>query len=221
MRFGASGLDWVSIVCVLLAAAPPSYAQTAAGPYALTAGTFLLRGRLVGILPDNRDNSITVIGGHIDASDSVTPELDLSYFLTDHIAIEGEAGITHNSLTAEDTALGTVDVGKVWAAPVVAVLQYHLLPRARWNPYIGAGVGVLPYFDPQAAGGLARQLSVQSEVGAVLQGGIDLQIADHWYGNLDIKKFLIHSSATVNDGALTATGHISPLILGIGIGYRF
>jgi outer membrane protein len=141
--------------------------------------------------------------------------------LTDHIAIEAEAGITRNTLTAEDTALGSARVGSVWSAPIVALVQYHLLPRSRWNPYAGVGVAVLPYFDEQPAGGLVQQLSVQSEVGAAFQAGLDVSIAGHWYGNFDIKKLLISSYASVDDGALTSSGHVNPLIVGVGIGYRF
>lgn len=221
MRFVGSGWVCLSTLCAMLAVASSCRAQTAPDPLGLTAGTFLLRGRVVAILPDNHDNSVTPIGGHINVSNSITPELDLSYFLTDHIAIEGEAGVTRNSLTAEATALGKVDVGHVWGAPVLALLQYHLLPRARWNPYAGVGVAFLRYFDAQPAGGLVQQLSVRSETGAVFQGGIDLEISDRWYGNLDIKKLLVSSYASVNEGTISASGHISPIIVGLGIGYRF
>jgi outer membrane protein len=221
MRFGAPGLACLSMACAMLAAFPPAQAQTAADPFALTAGTILLRGNIVGIFPDNGDSTITRIGGHIAVSDSVTPAFDLSYFVTDHIAIEGITGVTHNSLTAEDTALGRIDVGRVWAAPTLALLQYHLLPQARLNPYAGVGISILSYFDAEAAGGLVRQLSVRSEVGAAFDAGIDWHITDHWYGNVDVKKLLVSSYASVNDGMITSTGHVSPIIVGLGIGYRF
>jgi len=205
----------------MLAFLQPCHAQTAADPFGLTAGTILLRGGIVGILPDNSDSTITRIGGHIAVSDSVTPDFDLSYFVTNHVAIEGIAGVTHNSLTAVDTVLGRIDVGTVWAAPMIALLQYHGLPQSGLNPYAGVGLAVLPYFDAEAAGGLVRQLSVRSEIGAAFQAGVDWHITDHWYGNLDVKKLLVSSYASVNDGRITSTGHVSPIIVGLGIGYRF
>jgi outer membrane protein len=164
---------------------------------------------------------ITRIGGYIQVDDSVSPEFDLSYFITDHIAMEGETGVTRNTLTAEDTELGTVPIGKVWSAPVILVMQYHLLPQARFNPYLGAGLAVLPYFGATAAGGPVRQLSVDSEVGAALQAGFDYRITDHWYGNFDLKKLFVASYASVNDGEITSSGHVNPLIVGLGLGYRF
>jgi outer membrane protein len=210
----------VFLLCALLTLASPSHAQSASDTSGLTAGTFLLRGRAVGIFP-NKGGPITTIGGYIAVSNSATPEVDLSYFVTDHIAIEGEGGITRNTLTAKDTVLGRVDVGSVWGAPVLALLQYHLLPLARWNPYAGVGVAVLPYFDAQPAGGRVQELSVRSEVGAVFQAGIDLRITDRWFGNLDIKKLLVKAYASVDDGAFTSSGHLNPLLVGLGIGYRF
>jgi outer membrane protein len=117
--------------------------------------------------------------------------------------------------------LGTVAIGKVWGAPVIALAQYHLLPHARGNPYVGVGVAFLSYFDAQPGGGILRQLSVDSEVGAALQLGMDWRISDHWYGNIDAKKLFVSSQASVNDGAITSSGHINPFIVGLGIGYRF
>jgi outer membrane protein len=221
MRAASSGLGFVTVALALLIAPPQTHAQALDDPGGLTAGAFMLRGRVVGIFPDNGNSTITRIGGYIQVDNSVSPELDLSYFITDHIAVEGETGVSHNSLTAENTRLGTVAVGKVWSAPILLVLQYHVLPHSRWNPYLGAGLAVLPYFDAQPAGGLVQQLSVQSEVGAALQAGLDYQLTDRWYGNVDIKKLFVASYASVDGGAITSSGHINPLIVGLGIGYRF
>jgi outer membrane protein len=221
MRLVAASSACVSLAFAMLVADQPLKAQTIPDPFGLTAGTILLRGRLVGILPDNSNSTITPIGGHIQVSNSVSPEFDLSYFFTDHLAIEGEAGITHNQLTAEDTAFGNIAVGKIWGAPVVLLAQYHFLPDSRINPYAGVGLSIQPYFAPQPAGGTVQQLSVKSQVGAAFQIGLDYQITGRWYGNLDVKKILVNSYATVNDGAITAAGQLNPLIIGLGIGYRF
>jgi outer membrane protein len=219
----------VSIWCGFLAftlaacvASAPGHAQSANGAdQGLTAGAFLLRGRIVGVFPDNGNSTITRIGGYIQVNDSVSPEFDLSYFVTDHIAIEGETGVSHSTLTAEDTQLGNAAIGKVWSAPAVLVAQYHLLPHSRFNPYLGAGIAVLPYFGEQPAGGLVQQLSVRSEVGAALQAGFDYRFADHWYGNVDLKQLFVASYASVDNGLITSTGHVNPLIVGLGIGYKF
>jgi outer membrane protein len=221
MRLVVASSACVSLAFAMLIADQPLQAQTMPDPFGLTAGTILLRGRIVGILPDNSNSTITPIGGHIQVTNSVSPEFDLSYFLTNHLAIEGEAGITHNSLTAEDTVYGDIAVGKVWGAPILLLAQYHFLPNSRFNPYAGVGLSIQPYFGAQPAGGTVQQLSVRSQVGAAFQLGVDYQISGRWYGNLDVKKILVNSYATVNDGAITASGQLNPLIIGLGIGYRF
>ena len=185
------------------------------------AGDILVRGRIVGIFPQHGGQPLSRIQGHVAIDNSVSPELDVTYFITDHIAIEGETGITTNSLTAVGTRLGTVDIGKVTSTPILLMLQYHPLPRSRWSPYFGPGIAGLPYFNAQPAGGLVRQLSVTSEVGAVLQAGFDYRITGRWYANFDIKKLFIGSQASIDDDLITTSGHISPLIVGAGIGYRF
>jgi outer membrane protein len=221
MRAVLPSLGFIGFALALLAAIPSGHAQTVDNTSGLTAGDFLLRGRIVGVFPDNGNSTITRIGGYIQVDDTVSPEFDLSYFITDHLAVEGETGVSHSSLSAEDTRIGSVSIGKVWSAPVLLVLQYHLLPSRRWNPYIGAGLSILPYFDTQPAGGLVQQLSVRSEVGAALQAGIDYRFTDRWYGNFDIKQLFVASYASVNDGEITSSGHVNPLIVGLGIGYRF
>ena len=203
MRLAASCASCAFLAFTALMLPARCYAQTAVDPLGLTAGAIVLRGRIVAILPDNSNSTITRIGGHIAVSDSVTPEFDLSYFLTNHIAIEAETGFTHNTLTAEDTALGDVSVGKVWAAPLLLIMQYHLLPYSRWNPYAGVGLSIQPYFGVQPAGGTVHQLAIRSQVGAAFQAGLDYRISDHWYGNLDVKKILINSSSSVNDDELS------------------
>lgn len=202
----------------ILMPADPSLAQSADG---LTAGSFLLRARVVGIIPHHSGNTITPIGGSINTSSSVTPEIDLSYFFTDHLAIEGETGISHQTLTAVDTRLGTVPIGKVSSVPVVLTGQYHFRPSARLNPYLGIGIAITHYFDEQPAGGRVQQLSVSSEVGAAFQAGLDYQVQGPWYANFDVKKLLLPAAASANDGQLRASGQINPWIIGAGIGYRF
>lgn len=196
----------------------PSFAQSAEG---LTAGSFLLRGRIIGIVPHNGGNTIKPIGGYIDKSSSVNPEIDLSYFFTDHLAIEGEVGITHQTLTAKNTRLGTVPIGQVSSVPIILMGQYHFLPHASLNPYFGIGVAITPYYGAEAAGGRIQQLSVTSEVGAAFQMGVDYDVQGPWFANFDVKKLILAAEASANNGRVTSSGQIDPWVIGAGIGYRF
>lgn len=213
------GLAIVSLALMLPATA--ALAQTADQSGDLLAGSVLVRGRILGVIPKHGSATISRIGGHLQTSDSVAPEVDISYFFTNHIALEGEIGYEHTTLTAQDTRFGTVGVGKVSSVPLFLVPQYHFLPYSRFNPYVGIGLAILPYFDAEAAGGLVRQLSVSSEAGAIFQIGVDYHVSGPWYANFDVKKLILGAHATANNGLLSASGQVNPWIIGGGIGYRF
>ncbi len=199
----------------------PAAAQSLHDPDALVAGSFLLRGRIVGVLPQQGSMAIRGLGGTLASSDSVTPEIDLSYFFTNHIALEAETGFLRTTLTAQDTRLGTVAIGKVSSVPVFLVPQFHFLPFDRLNPYAGVGLAIVPYFGANPAGGLVRQLSVSSEVGPVFQWGLDYRVAGPWFLNFDVKKIILAAHASVNDNEFSANGQPNPWIIGSGIGFRF
>lgn len=79
-------------------------------PVGKQAGTFMVRLRAIGVLPENL-SSATSLGGSVHTSNQAAPEVDLSYFLTDHLALELIAASTRHEVSASATALGHVDVG--------------------------------------------------------------------------------------------------------------
>lgn len=210
------------LVCMFcLCAAAGAHAQATSTDTGFEAGDIMVRLRLVGIIPNHGGTPISPVGGNFDNANIATPEIDLSYFFTRRIAVEAELGIFQDRITAVNTALGTVPIGTVDAAPLVVVGQYHLLPDARINPYIGVGFAVVPYFNAQPAGGLVQQLSVETEAGPVFELGADIRIVGPWYANLDVKKLVLPAQASANNGMLTSSGQVNPWIIGGGIGYRF
>jgi outer membrane protein len=92
------------------------------------AGTFMIRARAVGVIPENNSSSISVIGGHVSATAQAAPELDFSCFMTDNIALGLIAATTGHEVTAVSCAVGPrLDVGGVWALP--PTLQHYFLPH--------------------------------------------------------------------------------------------
>jgi outer membrane protein len=210
------------MVCMFgLCAVPGARAQSASPTTGFRAGDMMVRLRVVGIIPNHGGNPITPVGGNFENANIATPEVDFSYFLTRRIAVEAELGVFQESIKAVNTAFGTVPVGTVDAVPFVLSAQYHLLPDARINPYIGIGLAVVPYLNAQPAGGIVQQLSVNTEAGPVFELGADIRIVGRWYANLDVKKIVLPGQASANNGMLNASGQINPWIVGGGIGYRF
>jgi outer membrane protein len=191
--------------------AQPARAQSA---NAFHAEDFLVHLRAIGVLPENFNSSVSVLGGHVNATDQVTPEIDLSYFLTDHFSVEAIAATSRHNVSATGTALGKVDVGSVWALPPTVTLQYHLSPIYGFQPYAGVGLTVMFFYDSHPAGPIVQKVGYSTGVGPSLDAGFD-------YANVDVKQMFIGTTARINGGAVIAKTDLSPTVVGAGIGYRF
>lgn len=185
-----------------------------------TAGSVMVRVRAIGVLPDTT-SSISPIGGQVDASNTVDPEVDGTYFFTDNIAAELIAATTRHRITAHGTAAGDIDVGQVRLLPPTLTLQYHFMPHETISPYVGAGVNYTWFFDPTPSHVVVQHVSYENNFGAALQAGVDYNITGRWYANLDVKHLFLSTTARINGGAVRAAVNLDPTIVGAGIGYRF
>ena len=185
-----------------------------------SSGDWLLRLRGIGVLPDE-SSRVNPIGGRVAADDSYVPELDLSYFVTDNIALELIAATTRHDMADKGSTIGDVDLGRVSLLPPTLTLQYHFLPKGRISPYLGAGVNYTLFYDEDAPGGAVTQISYDDSFGWALQAGVDMQIADSWWLNLDVKKIYLSTDVSINNGAITADVDLDPWVVGLGVGYKF
>lgn len=207
---------------LLLAAAPAAMAQdaTEAAP-GKSAGDFLIRLRGIGVIP--RDNAdIEPIGGDTDLENTAVPEIDISYFITDNIALELIAATTNHDVTAENTDLGDVDLGDVWLLPPTLLAQYHFLPKGVVSPYVGAGVNYTIFYGvDESKDSIVYDVDYKDSFGWALQIGVDVRVADSWYLNADVKRLFLDTDVELNDGAVRADVDVDPWIVGVGIGYKF
>lgn len=222
-------LALVTAGAAALLAGLPAAAQTPAPPPSLEsqltfsgkqAGDFVVRGRIIGVLPDE-SASISAIGGDVKITDTWVPEVDFTYFITRNFALELIAATTRHSITATGTALGNVPVGRVSLLPPTLTVQYHPLPQSRISPYIGAGINYTFFYNSDAAGGAVNSVKYDDGFGWALQAGIDFYVTDRISVNLDVKKLFLSTDAHINGGAITAKTDINPWIVGVGMGYRF
>ena len=206
-----------------MAAAQPASAQTEAGdaPVGKAGGTFMVRGRIIGVIPLNSTSSISVIGGKVETSNTVMPEVDFSYFLTDNVAFELIAATTKHDLYAANSALGArTKVGSTWVLPPTLLLQYHFFPKERFSPYVGVGLNVSFFYGTSAAAGI-NQVAMKNGVGAAIQAGFDYNFSGNWFANFDVKQIFVSTTASINGGAIHAKTALNPTVIGAGIGYRF
>lgn len=197
---------------------------TDAAPVGKTAGTFMVRARLIGVIPENSSSSLSgaLNVGTVSTSNTVTPEVDFSYFVTDNIALELIAATSKHEIYAEGTPLGNhYHVGSTWVLPPTLLVQYHFMPHEKFSPYVGVGLNVSMFYSTNAAGNAVTQLSLKPGVGAAVQAGFDYNFSGHWFANFDVKQIFVDTTASIDGGVIHARTALNPTVVGAGIGYRF
>ena len=175
---------------------------------------WMIRARVIYVDPDV-SATMTGILGTVEASGSLVPELDISYFFTDNIAAELILATSNHDMSAT----AGVDLGDVWVLPPTVTLQYHFTPKAQFRPYIGAGVNYTIFYGESS--GAVASIDYENGFGVALQAGMDYDLGDQWVFNVDVKKLWLNTDVTVNGGAITADVDLDPWIFGAGFGYRF
>jgi outer membrane protein len=183
------------------------------------AGDFMIRGRLIGVVPDE-DSTITPIRGEADLSNEWVPEVDFSYFVTDNIAFELIAATTKHNVKANGTTLGNVDLGSVGLLPPTLTAQYHFMPKSAFSPYVGAGLTYAVFYNEDRPSSVVNSIHYDNAWGYALQAGFDYNISGNWYFNADVKKIFLNTDVTINS-TIKADVDIDPWVVGVGIGYKF
>jgi outer membrane protein len=177
---------------------------------------WLVRVRAVHL--DMADKSDPVGGAgasdRITVSDKTIPEFDISYFFTPNWA--AELVLTYPQ--KHDVALDGQKIGSFKHLPPTLLLQYHFVLDAPLKPYVGAGVNYTTMSKVKLLGGAASL--EHDSVGLALQAGVDYAIDKKWSLNFDVKKVQIRSDVYIG-GAKASRVKVDPLMLGVGVGYRF
>lgn len=195
-------------------------AAVMAAPATAETGDWLVRFRAINVAP-NEGATIDPIGGDVDISSSVVPELDITYFFADNWSAELILGVTPHDVSAVGTAAGDVDLGDVTLLPPTLTIQYHFNEGGSTRPYVGAGVNFTHFFNEDLPGGSAlTTIEYDDSFGLAAQAGVDIDVSDEWFFNADIKWIDINTDVLI-DGAISADVDIDPLVFGIGFGRRF
>jgi outer membrane protein len=177
---------------------------------------WLVRARAVHIDTADKSDPIGGVGAsdRLHVSDKTIPEFDISYFFTPNWA--AELILTYpqkHTVTLDGASIGTFK-----HLPPTLTAQYHFLPGAVFNPYVGAGVNYTLLSKVELLNGAARL--EHDSVGLALQAGVDFRIDSRWSINVDVKKLQLRSD--VESGGVKASRvKVDPVLLGVGVGYRF
>jgi outer membrane protein len=177
---------------------------------------WLVRARAVYVDPANKSAPVAGAGAadRIHVSTKTIPELDVSYFFTPNIA--AELILTYPQ--KHDVMLDGAKIGSFKHLPPTLTAQYHFLPGATINPYVGAGVNYTLLSKVNLLGGAASL--EHDSVGLALQAGVDFKLDKNFSINLDVKKVQIRSDVNIG-GSRASDVKVDPLLIGVGVGYRF
>ena len=208
----------IYLTTVFLLTGGIAQAQEAPAPSVDLAGHFQARLRAAAVVPDP-SATITIsganIGGTTKVSDSFIPEADLTYFITDNIAVEAIAAVTKH--TVRNSVAGTVS--SVWLLPPTITAQYHFDPNGPIRPYVGAGVNYTVFYDAHSA---LPGIGFKNSFGWALQAGADVPVGDGpYFLNFDVKKVFLGTHVHAAAGAVQASARLNPWIIGAGLGLRF
>ncbi len=201
-----------------------------AAPPAEAFNPWMIRLRGLGVVTRNSGHVDQVVGSGLTTTDSIVPELDITYFFTRNIAAELILGVTKHHVTGTGAATTNgLDVGKAWLLPPTLTLQYHFTDFGAFKPYIGAGVNYTVFFSQTAgntangAGVIVTRSHLHNSWSPALQIGFDYMIDKHWGINADVKKLWLRPSwdGDSTAGALTGKVNLDPWLIGAGVSYKF
>jgi len=177
---------------------------------------WMVRVRAVNISPANSSDPVGGVGAadRITVSSKTIPEIDFTYFVTPNWS--AELILTYPQ--KHDVMLDGANIGSFKHLPPTLTAQYHFIPEGKINPYLGAGVNYTRISDVNLLNGNANLDN--NSFGLALQAGVDFKIDKNWSVNLDIKKVQIRSDVTLN-GTKISNVKVDPLLVGVGVGYRF
>lgn len=194
-------------------------------------GDLIMRGRGIMLAPTSDSNGISpdLLGGGLEAKISATPELDFTYMITDNIGVELILATSKHSIDAIRGISGVGRAAEAWLLPPTLLAQYHFDTGTKFKPYIGAGINYTIVYGTKADANLNTALGgktsiiADSSIGPAAQIGFDYMINDKWMINVDAKYARISSDLKIKTGAVVrrTSLDINPIVVGIGVGYRF
>jgi outer membrane protein len=177
---------------------------------------WLVRARAVHIDPADKASPILGSGAsdRVTVSSKTIPEIDISYFFTPNIS--AELILTYPQ--KHDVFLDGGKIGTTKHLPPTLTAQYHFMPAAQFSPYVGAGVNYTLFSKTNLAN---KTLRLEHDSwGFAVQAGVDYKLDKNWSLNLDIKKVQIRSDLNLN-GTTVSKLKLDPVLIGVGVGYRF
>ncbi len=197
---------------ILIAAA---VGMLVAGSVAAQESPWLVRARAVNLDMANTDH--TDLGANLNVNNKTIAEVDVSYFFSKNLAAELILTVPQK----QHVYAGSTDLGTFKHLPPTLTVQYHFTELNGYKPYVGAGLNyTLINKESISTNGTNKVTLSNSSVGFALQAGVDIPLTKQLSLNFDVKKVQLKTQVYV-DGVDHGTLKLNPVLLGVGVGYRF
>jgi outer membrane protein len=159
------------------------------------------------------NNDTTGAGLDLNVSNKTIPEVDISYFFNKNVAAELILTVPQK----QNVYTGSSHLGTFKHLPPTLTAQYHFTNFNGFKPYVGAGLNFTKISDEKLQG---YTLSNNS-IGAALQAGVDIPLTKQVSLNFDVKKVYLKTHVYASSGADAGILKLDPVLVGVGVGYRF
>jgi len=213
----------------ILIAAAALAATAAATPAHADQGDVLLRARAIVVAPTEESGGVKPAfpSDGVSVTNSFAPEVDVTYFVTDHVGLELIAATTNHDVKGKGGLEPLGELVDTGVLPPTLTLQYHFTPKAKARPYVGVGVNYTHFYSEDASDRLEdaigdTKVKLKDSVGYALQAGLDVDVGRNLFLNFDIKYIDLDTKATLTTGGLINRVKVSldPIVAGVGIGIR-
>lgn len=186
------------------------------------------------VLPDGKitkkTTDIVPLPGTLqtEASDNYVPTVAVEYFVSPNISVETICCLTEHHVSGTTGLPGAELVANAKLIPATVTAKLHL-PLGPIKPYVGGGMIYFWWVDSKPGAATiplgVTKTTLSSEVGVVVQGGVDIAVGDNGLGlTLDAKKYFVNTTARWYAGntlAIETEHKLDPWVLSAGLSYRF
>ena len=132
-----------------------------------------------------------------------------------------------SGITGTTGTLGRL--ASTWVLPPTLTAQYHFAPESKVRPYVGAGVNYTIFYNEKASSSLVgavgpTSVRMDDSFGWAAQAGVDIDLSENVFLNLDVKYIDIDTTATLTTtaaGTQTVDISLDPFVVGVGLGMKF
>jgi outer membrane protein len=207
---------------------------SAAAP-AQTAGTWSVKVGASRSMPKVSSDDLSAPafpGMKTDVDSDTQPALVVGYMYTDHVSAELNLAAPYRSdLSGAGSISGTGKLGSADMLLPGVFAQYRFLDaKSLFRPYVGLGL-TYAYFRKETGSGALTAItntgsptpttfSLDNAFAGTLQLGVSYAINDKWFVDAAVSKTFLKTTAHFSTGQ-TQDLTLDPVVVNIGIGYRF